>query len=344
MNIDGYWFAPDSSTRLAAALQIEGDAYSLTTSENIARKGFLAELVVSERLGDTPRRLNWPDGAMFETRSNDAIDKLLAVTGHKASRSSWLHSLESRWGWVATALLVTVFFSYVGIRYVLPATSESIARNLPATFNNVISEQALATLDRLLFKGSESDSQRIAEVQRQFDDLLAYLPETSVNFKLHIRSMDGVANAIALPGGDIVVTDAFLDLVQHPQELDSVLLHEIGHVLEHHGMTQVIRASAISVIVTLAFGDLSALGEVAVGVPVFIMQNSYSQAAESEADAFAFEWMSRMGKDPKYFADIILRLTDETMDESDDEQTSYFSSHPNGRERAKKALEASRAM
>ena len=136
-----------------------------------------------------------------------------------------------------------------------------------------------------------------------------------------------------------------LSMIEHPDELDSVLLHEIGHVLEFHGMTQVIRASAFSVIVTLAFGDLSAVGEAAVGVPIFIMQNSYSQNAETEADDYAFARMQELGKDPKHFASIILRLSEQKLDEDDtEEQGSYFSSHPDSRGRARKALEASRLM
>lgn len=347
MSIDGYWFAPESSTRSVASLSVSGDAYQLSIEGEVIRKGSLSTLSISDRLGDTARRVSWPDGAMFETRANDAIDSVLKANGHKASRVGMLHRLESHWGWVATALVVTILIGYVGIRYGLPTASESIARKLPPSFNETVSEQALATLDRLMFDESESSAQLKAETQQQFDELLAALPESEHKFELHFRSMKGIANAMALPGGDIVVTDAFLELVQHPQELDSVLLHEIGHVIEHHGMTQVIRASAVTVIVSLAFGDLSALGEIAVGVPVFVMQNNYSQKAETEADGYAFEWMAKLGKDPKYFADIILRLSEEEMEEesdSDDERTSYFSTHPNGRERARKALDASRAM
>jgi len=345
MNIDGYWFAPESSTRLEATLRIVNATYSLTITEGISREGLLSELNISDRLADMPRRLNWADGAMFETSANDALDASLVESGHKAARVGILHRLEISWGWVATALLITILVSYIGIRYVLPVASESIARKLPASFNDTVSEQALSALDRFMFEESETSPEQRAEVQQQFDRLLAALPEYEVDFNLQFRSMNGRPNAMALPGGVVVVTDAFLDMVEHPDELDSVLLHEIGHVIEHHGMTQVIRASAVTVIVSLAFGDLSALGDIAVGVPVFIMQNSYSQAAETEADGYALAQMQKMDKDPKHFADIILRLTDQGLDDNSEEETnSYFSSHPDSRDRAKKALEASRAM
>jgi len=345
MSINGYWFAPESSTRHDAFLIVTGDSYRLVCAEETTRQGPLSELMVSDRLGDTPRRLTWADGATFETQANDAVDDILLNTGHQTSSIRFLHRLENSWGWVAAAVFITVLVSFAGIRYGLPAASESIARKLPPSFNEAVSGQALATLDRLVFEKSEASAEDKATVQRQFDDLLAALPDLGLNFTLHFRSMNGLPNAMALPGGDVIVTDAFLELVEHPEELDSVLLHEIGHVVEHHGMSQVIRASAVTVIVSLAFGDLSALAEIAIGVPVFIMQNSYSQAAETEADNFAFQWMGRMGKDPKHFASIILRLSEVEVDENSEEEAgSYFSTHPNSRERARKALEASEAL
>ena len=345
MNITGFWFEPDSSRRHDSTVQVDDSAYRLHLDGEVIRKGLLQELEVSDRIGDMPRRLTWPDGAQFETANNDAVDEALCAGGHKASQWSLLHGLESHWGWVATALLVTVLVSYLGIRYGLPAASESIARKLPASVNKVVSEQALDALDRIAFAESKSSAERQAEVQRQFDALVETLPDAGVDFTLHFRRMGDIPNAMALPGGDVVVTDAFLELIEHPDELDSVLLHEIGHVLEYHGMTQVIRASAVSVIAALAFGDLSAVGEVATGVPIFMMQNSYSQRAESEADDYAFARMHKLGKDPKHFADIILRLSEQELDEEDtEEQGNYFSSHPDSRGRARKALEASRLM
>ncbi|MFK7892566.1 MAG: M48 family metallopeptidase [Granulosicoccus sp.] len=344
MEITGYWYEAGTSSRQSALMRIAGDSYSVEANGIALRHGHFADLSVSDRLGDTPRRIQWTDGALLETRDNALIDQWISTTGTgvKHKTSSLVHRLESNWGWVLASLLVTVLVAYAGLRFGLPAASERIARTLPQHVNEKVSESALSTLDRLMFEPSEISVDRKREVQQQFDQLLAVLPANDFRFTLHFRQMGGVANAMALPGGDVVVTDAFLELVEHPQELDSVLLHEIGHVVERHGMTQVIRASAVSVIASLAFGDLGAMGDLAVGVPIFIMQNSYSQSAETEADSYAFDRMRDMGKDPKYFADIILRLSGKQLEGSAAQsRRNYFASHPDSRERAQKALEAS---
>ena len=46
------------------------------------------------------------------------------------------------------------------------------------------------------------------------------------------------------------------------------------------------------------------------GVPVFLLQSSYTRKSEAEADEFAFSEMAELGKDPKHFADIIIRLSE----------------------------------
>ena len=91
MNIIGFWFEPGSAKRYDASVQVDDSAYSLHVDGEPSRKGLLDEIEVSDRLGNMPRRLTWPDGAQFETRNNDAVDDALSASGHKASKWSLLH-------------------------------------------------------------------------------------------------------------------------------------------------------------------------------------------------------------------------------------------------------------
>ncbi|OYU72188.1 MAG: hypothetical protein CFE45_40815, partial [Burkholderiales bacterium PBB5] len=48
---------------------------------------------------------------------------------------------------------------------------------------------------------------------------------------------DGVANALALPGGTLIVTDAMVRLLaDRPDVLVGVFGHELGHLQHRHGM------------------------------------------------------------------------------------------------------------
>ena len=49
-----------------------------------------------------------------------------------------------------------------------------------------------------------------------------------------------IPNALAFPSGDIVLTDKFVQLSKNQDEIDSVLLHEMGHVVHRHGLEMLI--------------------------------------------------------------------------------------------------------
>ena len=358
--ISGYWFEANSSTRHAARINVHDSHYTLSVDEQVRLQGDVHELDVSDRMGSMARRLSWPDGAVFETTDNDAVDEFLRHTNHRGARTLVLHHFERSWRWVVVGIVVAIGVSFASIRWGLPAAAEHIADALPVSAHETVSIGTMATLDKIMLEPSNLDAAKKTEIRERFDKLTNAVPSNDFTLTLHFRNMLGTPNAFALPGGDIVVTDALVNLVQHPDELDSVMLHEIGHVLEHHGMQHVVQASALSLVLALALGDLSGIGEVAVGVPVFLLQSSYSRKSEAEADEFAFSEMAELGKDPKHFADIIIRLSEfgdrrkirkeaereDTDPESESEESpgDYFSSHPDSRKRAQRALEVSREL
>lgn len=348
MTVTGHWFEPDSSTRHEASVVFVGERYELRVGGELVRQGVGNELVVSDRLGNMPRRFSWADDGVFETTDNLAVDQWLTENDHQGSRSLLIHHFEKSWQWAAMGAVLTVAIGFSAFRWGLPALSNKIAFSLPASVHEAISKQSLATLDRFFLDESEASDAEQAQINDRFVAMVAALPVNEFSFKLHFRHMRGIPNAMALPGGDVIVTDALLELVENPDELDSVLLHEMGHVIERHGLQHAVQASAVSVFVALAFGDLSGIGEIGVGVPVFLLQSSYSRKRETEADSFAFTQMGKLGKDPKHFASVITRLgglddEDESAD-NDDEHPAYFSSHPHTAERAIKALEASKEL
>jgi len=160
--------------------------------------------------------------------------------------------------------------------------------------------------------------------------------------------MQGLANAFALPGGDIVVTDTLVKLTTD-DELDSILFHEIGHVVERHGLTAVIQASTMSVVVTMALGDLSTVAELTTGVATFFIQSNYTRDAEAEADDYALTQLVGQNMDPIHFATAMRKLeaqmnpqfNSEASQDSSSDDNNYLSTHPSSRSRIRKAEELS---
>ena len=350
MKIDGYFYEVGSSTRIDAHLNCVDEMYQLFINDGeLLRSGSLHDLTVSDRVGDIARKIYWQDDSLFESTHNNEIDQLLQQTKHKGETSGILHKLEKSTQLVVLGVIATVVFSVLFFLYGLPAAAKFVTKKLPVRSAELISDGAMDGMDKFFFDETSLSVDEQAKWQAQFDSVIAKIPNEGFTFKLHFRDMLGLPNAMALPGGDIVVTDAFIELLDHPGEFDSVLLHEVGHVVERHGLIQAVQASAMTVILAMAVGDASGIGELIVSVPVFLMQSNYSRSAEASADEYSFKHLAELGIDPKHFATIILKLTDETLedinidqDENDDKVNDYLSSHPGGISRAKRAMELSK--
>jgi len=69
---------------------------------------------------------------------------------------------------------------------------------------------------------------------------------------------------LALPSGDIVLTDKFIELSENQDEIDAVLLHEMGHVIHRHGLEMVIEGTLVTVAGMLIVGDSNGLADMGV--------------------------------------------------------------------------------
>ncbi|MBX2884230.1 MAG: M48 family metallopeptidase, partial [Granulosicoccus sp.] len=345
-DIKGYWFAPLNSERFDAILTVTSDQYRLTVDGVTRHSGQFTDLDISDRTGSISRRITFSDDSLFETQDNDGIDEVLAGSAHKASKASVLHRLESSLPWVFVALIVTAGAAFSFFKWGLPAVSGSIARSLPVAVHENVAAGSMELLDRFWLEETELSEQEQADIQARFKNLISHIDQEDFNFRLYFRRMGGLANAFALPSGEIVVTDGLARLVDPPEELDAVLMHEIGHVLERHGMQHVIQASTVALIASLAIGDVSGSGELIAGVPAFLLQSNYSRKSEASADAFAFRELARQGIDPAHFATVILKLqasattlpkkAPDQKTEDDAENADYLSTHPDSQLRAKR--------
>ncbi|MBY5992685.1 M48 family metallopeptidase [Ferrimonas balearica] len=113
-------------------------------------------------------------------------------------------------------------------------------------------------------------------------------------------------NAFALPGGHIGVYTGLLGVAKTPDQLATVLGHEVGHVLADHGNEQVSRAQMTNAGLQIAQVALGASGTanqdlimagLGLGAQVGITL-PFGRQQESEADVIGLELMARAGFDP----------------------------------------------
>jgi predicted Zn-dependent protease len=144
-----------------------------------------------------------------------------------------------------------------------------------------------------------------------------------------VRSKE--VNAFCLPGGKIVVYTGILPVCDTEAGLATVLGHEIGHALAHHGaermaQQQMVQIAQIATAVSLSDMDddkrmmiLAALG---VGAQVGLLH--YSREHESEADHIGLLLMSQAGYDPREAVTFWERMAKQSHGHG----PSFLSTHP----------------
>ncbi|MCR6630617.1 MAG: M48 family metallopeptidase [Magnetospirillum sp.] len=149
-------------------------------------------------------------------------------------------------------------------------------------------------------------------------------------------------NAWALPGGKIAVHSELVRQCTHPDELASVIAHEIGHADHGHSLNQIRNQALITSVGGLGKEALSgwmgggALGSevlTALEAPLYnLILTGYSRTHEFEADAHILRIFQQTGNDPARADDFfrtLLRLNPESATAT----TSLFSTHPGTAER-----------
>ncbi len=354
MQISGYWYPADSSARYAAGLHTDDMHYTVTIEDNDDLQGVIARFSVSDRIGNIPRKITLEDRSVFETLNNDEVDRLLQESNHRDGSLHFLHIAETRWPWIASAIILTVVFSFASIRWGLPWTSEKLAYAMPISVSKQVSKGTLETLDKYILKPSKLPAPRQKAIREHFEKTLLSVQAEKFHYKLYFRQLADIPNAFALPSGEIVITDALIEMTDNQAEIDSVLLHEIGHVVHRHGLQQIIHGSIVTIAFTLFVGDVTAIEEMVVALPVFLLESHYSRGHESEADEYAFKQMVELGIDPVHFASIFAKFEqladgDHSSENADAAESSdtleeygeFLSTHPSSPRRMQRAEEYS---
>lgn len=142
-----------------------------------------------------------------------------------------------------------------------------------------------------LFIGSieakDSDSKRGSYVRSLLEDLQDRCARLPYLFKVHIRQSPTV-NAVALPGGHIIVYTGLLDKVASENELAFVLAHEMGHFAHRDHLRGMGRAFVFITISTLLLGTDSSISKM-LAHGLNITEMSFSRKQETRADEFALE-------------------------------------------------------
>ncbi|MBV8033644.1 M48 family metallopeptidase [Roseateles sp.] len=274
------------------------------------RSAPLAEVTWPERQRHGQRQILLPGGGVLSFADAEAFD----AWAHTSGRSdSVVVRWQQSWRLAGLSLLLLVAMLAAGYRWGLPWAVNTAVDALPPAAERTIGERLLEGLDAEWLKPSKLPAaSQLAWLQR-WEAMLAKARANGssampARFEIHFR--DGGErlgpNAFALPGGDVVVTDALLELLaDEPDAALTVLAHELGHVRYRHGLRLMLHAGTISVVASVIVGDFSALLAAA---PAVLAGSAYSRDNERQADFYARELARAGGVDTSRMAVFFERI------------------------------------
>ena len=320
--IDASYYDGRSARRHHVRLDIgNGQLHILGT--DVARQVPLRDVDFGEPLDGAPRSIELADGGRCEVGDRvqqAALARLLAAADR---RESPVVRIQRSWRAALAAFVLVVAGSAGAYRWGLPEVARLAADLMPQTAVQKISNTALAQLDRQYFSPSRMAAARQQQLR---DNATAFLGGPGLpSWRLHFRSSRALgSNALALPGGDLIVLD---DLVAQldDQQINAVLAHELGHVEHRHGLRLLLQKASLAIVMAAWFGDVSAA---AVGISGVLLNSGYSRAAELEADAYAARLLLRCCQSAEALISSLDRLERPTRKTGE-----LLASHPDTRQR-----------
>ena len=247
---------------------------------------------------------------------------------------------ESKFNWklYSVGILVLIFSAYVFIKTVPSFLADQMVEKIPIEWEVTVGQSIL----KMLPVAQKPDPEVLKVLQDTVDFLKESLPGNPYDLKVYILPVEQV-NALALPGGPIVIFEGLIDKAESPEELAGVLAHEIQHILLRHSTRGILRNLAKSMLVTLFLGDVNSVMEGIVQLAGQLETLGLSREMEAEADQKGMELILAANIDPHGMIRIFKKLMQEDFSQKKlpkgkpvaekNDLSSYFSTHPSSQNR-----------
>ncbi len=292
--LEAVYFDGVVSTQRPVQLQV-ADGELVIQGAGVQRALALAQLHWPERTRHGPRLMHLAGGGSLHAVDNGHWDAWCDANGLAQGAVS---RLEGSWRWVAASLLALAAFAVVLQQWGIPMLASGVLAATPRSVEVAIGQAALQAMDGDWLQPSKV---AVAEQQRlrtAFAKVTAALPPgRTPHWELVFRQGAIGPNAVALPGGTIILTDELVQLFAGDDEVVmGVLAHELGHLQRRHGMRMLVQAGLLGSLSALVLGDFSTM---LAGVPVLLGHAAYSREAEHEADREAVRTLFAAGIPPR---------------------------------------------
>jgi beta-barrel assembly-enhancing protease len=208
--------------------------------------------------------------------------EFLTALTHSASRAGRRFRLPIRTSqWLLYTVLAggaAILVSAVLYLWGIPAFADRVAARVPPQWEEQLGETAVQEFTQHMRR---CDSPQLTTALTEITTTLT-TSWTPSPYIFHVTAVDvPVINALAAPGGYIIVFRGLIAKTRAPEELAGVLAHEMQHVLHRDATRGLVREMSVSALLNVATGGAGMTPLQAAGL---LARLRYSREAETAAD------------------------------------------------------------
>jgi beta-barrel assembly-enhancing protease len=299
-------------------------------------------------LAESNRRLLWPYREIRQTQGTYAGEQVRLEHGgdlseallvpdvgflsalREAAPETHFHNPARRRGRVG--LIIVAGFAAIALgvslyMFGLPAVAAVAAEHVPVEWESKLGD---AIVKHVVPAGDRcADDARQSRIDAIVAAVLKPVQPSSYTFRVAVAN-SATVNAVAAPGGAIVVFRGLLDRTDSAEELAGVLAHEVQHVLHRHATRAIFQHASAGVLMAAVVGDVSAVVAFGLEGARMLGDLSMSRQAEAQADRDGMQMLHDAGIDTAGMVTFFEKLA---QLHGDPGRGKYLMSHPAPQER-----------
>ncbi|MBC8282369.1 MAG: M48 family metallopeptidase [Nitrospinae bacterium] len=285
-----------------------------------------------------------PEGQRLETlviEDPDFYETCQRIAPKEFSNTAMKNSFN--WKIFSAGILVLLLFLYGAFKIIPGYIVDQFVDKIPVEWEEALGDAVLSS-----FPVEKNPDPKVIALLTDILRLLKQsMPEdTPYNLKVYVLPTQKI-NALALPGGNIIIFEGLLKIADSPEELAGVLAHEVQHVFLKHSTQGILRNLASGIILGLIMGDANAVMDGATTLASQLNSLGLSRKMETEADIKGVELMLKAKINPQGMLNIFekllkkeMKIAEKLKNNSSSQKAnnilSYLSTHPSARGRLKK--------
>ncbi|MEP6886903.1 MAG: M48 family metallopeptidase [Nitrospirales bacterium] len=290
-------------------------------------------LILSWTVDGEERQVYVKDPAVIHALKTSAHPDVSRHTHQSMKGAARGRQATTVWIWVAAVSIIAVL---AGLWVASDVLVRMAVNRIPIEWERTLGESArqeMLTGQRVVTEGPAVKA--VEEMTRRLTD---HVPGNPYRFDVTVVRNDAV-NAMALPGGSVIVYTGLLKQAESPEEVAGVLAHEVNHVLLRHGVESMVQSVGVMALVMVLLGNQQGLIGALERLGIQLTTMKFSREKETEADVHGLHLLHQANISPAGMIRFFERLA-----RKEGAPVALLSTHPMSAERAARLKKEEQAL